>query len=193
MDRRNALQSLSLFVAGVGGFPQQSSRRNPMSTESTFSVTRHTLTTSKSFDELIGEVEKRAPVVPVSKLDELVALRLPQDDLRERVARLIGPSGFMIFLKIRHDSLFSQFGRTRASVQYALGNPLIAKEVTDKAPAICLYAPLRLAVYESPDTRETIVSYDSPASLFSSFSVPEATDVGAMLARKMQDLVNQCL
>ena len=164
-----------------------------MSIETKFSVTRHTLATSKPFDELVGELEKRAPLVPVSKLDELVASGLPQDELRARVASLIGSSGFMVFFKIRHDSLFSQFGRTRASVQYAIGNPLIAKEVTDKAPAICLYAPLRLAVYESPDTRETIVSYDSPASLFSSFSVPEATDVGAMLARKMQDLVNQCL
>jgi len=164
-----------------------------MSAETTFRLTRHTLTTSKSFDDLTGQLERRAPMVPVSKLDELVALGLPWDDLRERVARLIGPSGFMIFLKVRHDNLFSQFGRTRASVQYAIGNPLIAKEVTDKAPAICLYAPLRLAVYESPETRETIVIYDDPASLFGSFGVPEATDVGAMLGRKMQELVNQCL
>jgi len=208
MNRRNALGSLSLVVAGVVGLPSQAaqgddrdrvksfptdSMEEPMSAETTFRLTRHTLTTSRSFDDLTGELEKRAPLVPASKLDELVALGLPQDQLRARVASLIGSSGFMVFLKIRHDDLFSKFGRMRASVQYALGNPLIAKEVTDKAPAICLYAPLRLAVYESPETSETILSYDSPASLFGSFGVPEAAEIGELLEQKMRDLVHECL
>lgn len=218
MHRRNALESLSLIVAGVVGLPPDTaqgddrcragqadrarvplkisltdSEEEPMSAETTFKLTRHTLATSKPFDDLTGELERRAPVAPVSKLDELVTLGLPQDQLRARVASLIGSSGFMVFLKIRHDDLFSRFGRTRASVQYSLGNPLIAKEVTDKAPAICLYAPLRLAVYESPETGETVVSYDSPASLFGSFGIPEAAQVGAMLEQKLRDLVNACL
>ena len=106
---------------------------------------------------------------------------------------LIGSSGFVFFLKVRHDQLFSHFGRTHASVQYAIGNPLIAKDVSDKAPAICLYTPLRLAVYESPETHETIVSYDSPASLFGSFGVPEAAEIGAKLEGKLQDLLTRCL
>jgi uncharacterized protein (DUF302 family) len=163
-----------------------------MSTDKTFSVTRRTLTTSKPFDEFIGELEKRSPVVPPSKFQELVDLNLPQDQLRARVEGLIGSSGFMFFMKVRHDGLFSRFGRTHASVQYAIGNPLIAKDVSDKAPAICLYTPLRLAVYEAPETQETIVSYNSPASLFGSFGVPEAAEIGVELERKLQDLVNEC-
>jgi uncharacterized protein (DUF302 family) len=164
-----------------------------MSTDKTFSVTRHTLTTPKPFDEFIGELEKRSPVVPLSKLEELIDSNLPPDQLRARVEGLIGSSGFVFFLKIQHDRLFSHFSRAHASVQYAIGNPLIAKEVSDKAPAVCLYTPFRLAVYESPETHETIVSYDSPASLFGSFGVPEAAEIGAMLEGKLQDLLNQCL
>ena len=163
-----------------------------MSTDKTFSVTRRTLTTSKPFDEFIGELEKRSPVVPPSKFQELVDLNLPQDQLRARVEALIGSSGFVFFLKVRHDGLFSHFGRTHASVQYAIGNPLIAKDVSDKAPAICLYTPLRLAVYESPETHETVASYDSPASLFGSFGVLEAAAVGDVLEEKLQDLLNEC-
>jgi len=163
-----------------------------MSTDRTFSVTRRTLTTSKPFDEFIGELEKRSPVVSPSKFQELADLNLPQDQLRARVEGLIGSSGFMFFMKVRHDGLFSHFGRTHASVQYAIGNPLMAKDVSDKAPAICLYTPLRLAVYESPETHETIVSYDSPASLFGSFGVAEAAEIGVKLERKLQDLMNQC-
>ena len=163
-----------------------------MSTDKTFSVIRRTLTTSKRFDEFIGELEKRSPVVPPSKFQELADLNLPQDQLRARVEGLIGSSGFVFFMKVRHDGLFSHFGRSRASVQYAIGNPLIAKDVSDKVPAICLYTPLRLAVYESPETHETVASYDSPASLFGSFGVLEAAEVGDVLEEKLQDLLNEC-
>jgi uncharacterized protein (DUF302 family) len=140
-----------------------------------------------------GELEKRSPVVPPEVFGELADLNLPQDQLKARVEGLIGSSGFVFFLKVRHDQLFSHFGRTHASVQYAIGNPLIAKDVSDKAPAICLYTPFRLAVYESPETHETIVSYDSPASLFGSFGVPEAAEIGAKLEGKLQDLLTRCL
>ncbi|MBV8076556.1 MAG: hypothetical protein JO284_09175 [Planctomycetaceae bacterium] len=40
--------------------------------------------------------------------------------------------------------LFSHFGRTHSRVQYAIGDPLIAKDVSDKAPAVCLYTPFIL-------------------------------------------------
>ena len=164
-----------------------------MTTDQTFSVTRHTLTTKKPFDAFISELEKRSPVVPPEVFGDLADLNLPQDQLKARVEGLIGSSGFVFFLKVRHDQLFSHFGRTHASVQYAIGNPLIAKDVSDKAPAICLYTPFRLAAYESPETHETIVSYDSPASLFGSFGVPEAAEIGAKLEGKLQDLLIRCL
>jgi hypothetical protein len=65
--------------------------------------------------------------------------------------------------------------------------------MSDKATALCLYTPFRLAVYESSETRETTVRYDSPASLFGSFGFPEAAAIGATLGGKLQDLLNQCL
>jgi uncharacterized protein (DUF302 family) len=181
--------SLGHFTARLRQIPEE----EPMSADKTFSLTRHTRTTKKSFDEVVHELEKRSPVVPSEAFNELADLNLPEDQLRERCASLIGSSGFVFFLKIRHHHLFSHFGRTYASIQYAIGNPLIAKEVSDKVPAICLYTPFRLAVYESPETHETIVSFDSPASLFGSFGVPEAAEIGAMLEARVLDLLNQCL
>jgi len=129
---------------------QQPAEEQTMATDKTFRVTRHTLTTKKSFDAFIGALEARAPVVPPATFEELADLNLPEHELRARVEGLIGSSGFVLFLKVQHDHLFSHFGRTHASIQYAIGHPLIAKEGSDKAPAICLYTPFRLAVYESP-------------------------------------------
>src|SRR5262245_41394577 len=132
-------------------------------------------------------------MVPPATFESLANLHLPEHELRARIEGLIGSSGFVLFLKVQHDHLFSHLGRTHASVQYAIGNPLIAKEVSDKAPAICLYTPFRLALYESPETKETIVIYDSPASLLGSFGVPEAAEIRATLESKLQDLLHQCL
>ncbi len=61
-----------------------------MAIDKTFSVTRHTLTTEKPFDEFIGELEKRSPVVPPSKFEDLADLNVPQDQPRARVESLIG-------------------------------------------------------------------------------------------------------
>jgi hypothetical protein len=52
-----------------------------VATDKTFSVTRHTLTTKKPFDEFIGEIEERAPVVPPAKFEELADSNLPEYEL----------------------------------------------------------------------------------------------------------------
>ena len=53
-----------------------------MTTDQTFSVTRHTLTTKKPFDAFISELEKHSPVVPPEVIGDLADLNLPQDQLR---------------------------------------------------------------------------------------------------------------
>jgi hypothetical protein len=164
-----------------------------MATDTTVRVTRHTLTTKKPCDACIGALEARAPVVPPATFEGLADQNLTAYERRARVERLIGSSGFVLCLKVTHDHLFSHFGRAHASIQYAIGHPLIAKDVSGKAPAICLYTPFRLAVYESPETHETLVSDDSPASLSGASGVPEAAELGATLEGKLQDLLNQCL
>jgi uncharacterized protein (DUF302 family) len=161
-------------------------RRHPaeeqtMATDTTVRVMRHTLTTQKPCDARIGALEARAD------------RNLPAHERRARVEDLIGSSGFVLCLEVQHDHLFAHCGRPPASVQYAIGHPLIPKDVSDKAPASCLYTPFRLAVYESPETHETIVSDDSPASLFGAFGVPVAAEIGATLEGKRQDLLHQCL
>jgi hypothetical protein len=54
----------------------------------------------------------------------------------------------MLLMKIEHDLIMGDLGRSHRSVQYPIGNPLIAKDVSDAAPKVCLYTPLRIAVLE---------------------------------------------
>ena len=60
----------------------------------------------------------------------------------------IGTSGLTLFYKVEHSFLLSLVGKTSRAIQYTIGNPLLAIQMTRYMPEAALYAPLRLVVYE---------------------------------------------
>jgi hypothetical protein len=103
-----------------------------MWTETNFNVTRREASTSRPFGEVVATIEARAPVVR-DRLDALVTKDIKADDLRKQIENHLGASGFALFMKVEHDVIMSRLGRTHRSVQYAIGKPLIAKDVSDAA------------------------------------------------------------
>ena len=99
----------------------------------------------------------------------------------------------MILIKIEHDLVMSGLGRTHRSVQFAIGNPLIAKDVSDAAPKVALYTPLRIAVLENGDDGSTTILFDSAESLMGSFGSDAARKIGASLDQKLVKLVEEAL
>ena len=81
---------------------------------------------------------------------------------------MAGPSGFMLFSTSDHGTLLRIVGQQRKAVQYVLGNPLFAVEMTRHAIGAALYAPLRVLIYEADDGK-TCIEYDKPSSLFGQF------------------------
>jgi uncharacterized protein (DUF302 family) len=173
-----------------------------MWTEKTFNLTRREIRTSRPFEDVVAAIEARAPVVVQETnhqllgndtIDAIGAGRLDSADLRRRVEARLGSSGFMLLMKIEHDLLMGDLGRKHRSVQYAIGNPLIAKDVSDAAPKVCLYTPLRLAVLEDESDGSTWVLYDSPESLMGSFGSAAAQKIGSSLNQKLITLVEGAL
>jgi Domain of unknown function DUF302 len=72
--------------------------------------------------------------------------------------------------------VFRHLGREHRSVQYAIGNPLIAKDVSGAAPEVALYTPLRIAVLESEEDGSTSILFDSAESLMGSFGSEKLHD-----------------
>ena len=79
-------------------------------------------------------------------------------------------------------------GQKKKAIQYLLGNPLFAIQMTQHDIRAGLYAPLRVLIYEN-EHRKTYVEYDQPSSLFGQFGNPKVTEVATMLDRKMEQLV----
>ena len=59
-------------------------------------------------------------------------------------------------------------GQQRKAVQYVIGNPLFAVEMTRHAIGAALYVPLRVLIYEADDGK-TCIEYDRASSLFGQF------------------------
>src|SRR5205807_4882973 len=107
---------------------------------------------------------------------------------KARIAALAGPSGFMLFGTNDHGALLRLAGQKRKAIQYVVGNPLFALQMTRHDLRASLYAPLRVLIYENEEGR-TCVEYDRPSSLFGQFGDERISPTAAMLDRKLEALV----
>src|SRR5262249_18717903 len=107
---------------------------------------------------------------------------------KARIGAMAGPSGFMLFGTTDHGALLRLAGQKRKAVQFVVGNPLIALQMTQHDLRAGLYAPLRVLLYEN-EAGKTCLEYDRPSSLFGQFGDDRITPVASMLDRKLEALV----
>jgi len=141
---------------------------------------------AKPFDEVSAAFEAR-----LGKFDPAVYEQLRKGDdpeaVRARIESMAGPSGFMLFRTSDHGAILRLVGQRRKAVQYLVGNPLFAVEMTRHAIGAALYAPLRVLIYQ--DEPGTCIEYDLPSSLFGQFKDERVDRVAASLDGKLADLV----
>ena len=98
----------------------------------------------------------------------------------------------MLFRTSDHGALLRLVGQKKKAVQYLVGNPLFAIQMTQHDVRAGLYAPLRVLLYENEDGK-TCVEYDRPSSLFGQFGNANVTKVATMLDRKLEQLVAEAI
>ena len=114
------------------------------------------------------------------------------DKARAKLEAMVGPSGFMLFRTSDHGALLRLVGQKKKALQYLVGNPLFAIQMTQHDIKASLYAPLRVLIYEN-EKGKTCVEYDRPSSLFGQFGNAKVTDVAKMLDQKMELLVAKAI
>ncbi len=158
---------------------------------SRFTVDHVRVASDKPFDDVTA-----AFVRQLGKYNENVLKELASNEdakgVRTKIEALVGPSGFMLFGTQDHGLLLRIVGQKRKAVQYIVGNPLFALEMTRHAIGASLYAPLRVLICESEDGK-TCIEYDKPCSLFGQFGNANVTEVAAMLDRKLEQLVAEAI
>jgi uncharacterized protein (DUF302 family) len=180
-----------LFVTRVvSGFQQQSERAVPRG--NSMDVTRITVehahvATDHPFEGVINAFEKQVGQFDPAAYQHLNA-GVDPEQVRSKIKAMEGSSGFMLFRTSDHGALLRLAGQKRKAIQYLVGNPLFALQMTQHDIRAALYAPLRVLIYENAQGK-TCVEYDKPSSLFGQFGDAKVTEVALMLDRKLEQLV----
>jgi uncharacterized protein (DUF302 family) len=164
----------------------QPSGGDPMN-ETQFTVKHVRLTTDRPFAEVAKAFEQQ-----LGRFDPGAYKALADADdaegVRKKLEGMAGPSGFMLFATQDHGALLRLAGQKRKALQYVVGNPLFALQMTQHDIRASLYAPLRVLIYED-EQGKTCVEYDRPSSLFGQFGNERIGPTAAMLDQKLQALV----
>jgi uncharacterized protein (DUF302 family) len=155
--------------------------------DSRYIVDHVSLMTDKPFDEVANALERQ-----MGHFDPGVSKSLAEggdtEKARAKFEAMAGPSGFMLFTKTDHGLLLRIAGQKRKAIQYVVGNPLFALQMTRHDIRASLYAPLRVLLYENEEGK-TCVEFDKPTSLFGQFGNAEINATAAMLDSKLDALV----
>jgi uncharacterized protein (DUF302 family) len=182
------------FVLVGSVFPKQRElspqRGNPM--DATRITVEHVrVATDQPFEKVTKTFEEQTGRFDPGAYQHLNAGADP-GEVRAKIKAMEGPSGFMLFKTSDHGALLRLAGQKKKAIQYLVGNPLFALQMTEHDIRASLYAPLRVLIYEN-EQGQTCVEYDKPSSLFGQFGNSNVTGVARMLDRKLDQLVDKAI
>jgi uncharacterized protein (DUF302 family) len=186
-----ALPALLLGGIVFHGQPGLASQRSHAMNVTRITVEHIQVVAEKPFDQVTKAFEQQ-----LGRFDEDAYRSLAAGEdveaARAKLEAMVGPSGFMLFRTSDHGSLLRLVGQKKRAIQYLVGNPLFAIQMTEHDIRASLYAPLRVLLYEH-ERGKTCVEYDKPSSLFGQFGNVQVTEVAAMLDRKLEQLVAKAI
>ena len=159
--------------------------------DSRFTVDHVRRTTDKPFGDVTTAFERQLGRFEPGVYQALAAGG-DAEGARTKIEAMAGPSGFMLFSTSDHGALLRLVGQKRKAIQYVVGNPLFALQMTQHDLRAGLYAPLRVLIYEN-EAGKTCVEYDKPSTLFGQFGNAEIAAVATMLDKKLEDLVTTAI
>ena len=155
---------------------------------SSFMASHVHVVTGKPFEEVTKAFERQLGKFDADVRRQALAGSGDIEEARAKIAAMAGPSGFMLFGTTDHGALLRLAGQNRKAIQYVVGNPLIALQMTQHDIRASLYAPLRVLIYEN-EKGEACFEYDKPSSLFGQFGDSHINPIAATLDRKLEALV----
>jgi uncharacterized protein (DUF302 family) len=156
------------------------------STISKITVEHVHLSSAKPFEQARADLERQLGEFDPNVYREFAG-GASAASISSRIGAMAGTSGLMLFAVQDHGSLLKIVEAGRKALQYVVGNPLIAIQMTQHAIGAGLYAPLRVLLYED-DSGATCLEYDRPSSQFGQFNDKRVNQVAASLDQKLAAL-----
>lgn len=152
------------------------------------------VTSTKSYEQVTALLEERMGVAVelAEVLENLRTAKSSWEQVAREIEKRLGKSSFSIFSRIDHGVLLSLAGKPSKAIQYTIGNPLLAVQMTEQVLPVSLYAPFKLAVYED-DKARTIISYDRLSSLVAQYHNEKVIAIAHIVDKKLEDLVAEVI
>ena len=183
-EHRRHLKALAkgIVCAGllsVSSTAQVNAMSNANTRQRTISVEHVEIHSAKPFDEVVKVLE-----ATVKPLDPNLREAMAKGDV-EAAEKIVGKEPLFIFSKRDHGAILRIAGQSRKAIQYEIGNPMTATEMTRHWIEASLYAPLRVTLYENESGGCTF-AYDQPSSLFGQFDDARVTAVAQGLDQELK-------
>jgi len=152
-------------------------------------VERFSVTSSKSFQDVVVAVEEKIGRPDMNKFSGDVAASRTEGELEKIVHGVVGSSDLMEFTRFDQGAILrKKLGEQAPRVlRLVAGNPLIMKEMVKHVPDAGSYAPVTILIDERPDGVH--LSYDRMASFLRSYGNEEALRVAEALDSKVEALL----
>lgn len=151
----------------------------------TISVAHVTIPSQKSFESVKTELELLVP-----RLDEGVLVLLRYGEVERAHRELEQAATLSIFGFRDHGALLKIYGPERKAIQYDIGNPLTASQMTKHQLSAALYAPIRVLLRESAEGGVAF-EYDRPVSVFGQFNDANVNKVAEELDWHLQAVLQK--
>jgi uncharacterized protein (DUF302 family) len=178
----------ALLILTLTGCNSAADAKKP-STAKEYAVKRVVVPTDKSFDQVREALESGLKKADYATLEKMVAERTPAEAAKA-MAALAGPSGLMILGDSDYGSLISPAGSGRKARLYQIGNPLIAQRMAAVDPAMGLYVPIRVYLYEDKGGKAWL-EYDQPSSVLGQFGSADIDKVAKLVDEKFERLTRK--
>ena|SRR5438876_171992 len=152
-------------------------------------VERFTLSSSKSFDQVVAALNSAVGHPNMSDFWKSTDRAQSVAELQSTIEKVLGRTGLMLFAEFDHGAIVRKgTGRdTPRMIRFVIGNPLIMREMVKHVPDAGSYAPVTILLDERPDGVR--LSYDRMASLLAPYENADGLDVAKDLDAKVEALI----
>ncbi|HYC17834.1 MAG TPA: DUF302 domain-containing protein [Pseudolabrys sp.] len=134
------------------------------------------------FEAAIGRLDAAAAAA-------LVTRTAAWNEAEAEFAKMAGPSGLMLFAKFDQGAIASLTGKSVQCRLYIVGNPAVAARILRIDPRASLYVPFRVALFQLEGESDATIAFDRPSSLLGALGQQALGEIGAMLDREIDAVV----
>jgi uncharacterized protein (DUF302 family) len=152
-------------------------------------VERWSVISSKPFDQILESIEAALGHPDMREFGKKVGAAKSLQDLEQVVHAIIGPSGFMEFVRFNIGQILQKEEGSAAPkiLRIVFGNPLIMKQMAKRVHDAASYAPVTVLIDERQDGVH--ISYDRMASYLAPYGNLAALKVARELDAKVEALL----